>query len=94
VGRIEALNPTVSSDGNNKAKALQAAFFAASLHAQGNYEAAIAQWLAAARALADITSADTKQAQKAVALAIEASTDEFCVQRHGQCGLPAREYAE
>jgi hypothetical protein len=29
-----------------------------------------------------------------VALAIEASTDEFCVQRHGQCGLPAREYAE
>jgi hypothetical protein len=91
---IDALHPTTSSDKNKKNKAQQAAFFAASLHAQGNHEAAIDQWLAAADALADITSVDTTDAQKAVALAIEASTDESCVQHHGGCGQPAREHAE
>ncbi|ROZ79731.1 carboxypeptidase regulatory-like domain-containing protein [Ramlibacter sp. WS9] len=81
-----ALEPTASSDKSNKTKALSAIANAQSLHAQGSYEQAIVQWLAAADALTGITSVDTTAARQAVALALEASTDALCIQR---CGTAA-----
>jgi hypothetical protein len=83
---VNAIQPTASSDKADKTKAANAVAQAQSLHAQGAYEQAIAQWLVAAEALANITSADTTQAQRAVALALEASTDALCIQRCGSAG--------
>lgn len=84
--QVNAIQPTANSDKQDKTKAVSAVSQAQSLHAQGNYEQAIVQWLAAAEALARITSADTGQAQKAIALALEASTDALCIQRCGSAG--------
>ncbi|ROZ79736.1 carboxypeptidase regulatory-like domain-containing protein [Ramlibacter sp. WS9] len=81
-----ALEPTASADKSNKTKALSAIANAQSLHAQGSYEQAIVQWLAAADAIAGITSVDTAAARAAVALALEATTDALCIQR---CGTAA-----
>ena len=64
--------------GNARTKALNAATQAASLHAQGRYQEAIPQWLAAADALITLTSVDTTTARDAVAKALEASTDALC----------------
>lgn len=80
---LEALQPTASSDKSNKTKAVNAVSQALALHAQEQYEQAIGQWLAAADALLTISSADTRQARAAVALALEASTDALCIQRCG-----------
>lgn len=84
--QVNAIQPSANSDKQDKTKAINAVAQAQGLHAQGNYEQAIVQWLAAAEALARITSADTSQAQKAVALALEASTDALCNQRCGSAG--------
>lgn len=78
-----ALQPSHSADKNARNKALEAIAQAQALHAQGQYEGAIPQWLAAADALASIGSADTQAARAAVALALEASTDALCIQRCG-----------
>lgn len=80
---VNALAPTSSSDKSNKTKAVNSVNQALVLYAQGNYEQAIVQWLAAADALIGIASVDTAAARSAVSMAIEASTDALCVQRCG-----------
>jgi hypothetical protein len=76
--QVQALQPQAASEKSAKTKALEAATLAAGLHAQGRYQEAIGQWLAAADALITIASADTGAARDAVARALEASTDALC----------------
>lgn len=72
-----------SASADLEAKASAAVQSALDLHAQAQYEQAIVQWLAAADGLVAITSVDTKEARKAIALALEATTDALCLQRCG-----------
>jgi protocatechuate 3,4-dioxygenase beta subunit len=83
VAALSLLQPVGSSDKSNRTKAVSAVAAALSLQAQGSYEQAIVQWLAAADAVAAITSVDTTPAKQAIALALEASTDALCIQRCG-----------
>lgn len=81
--KLEALQPSASSDKANLVKALDAVAAAQASGARGNHEQAVVQWLAAADAVAEIGSADTAEAKKAIALALEASTDALCIQTCG-----------
>lgn len=78
LAQVQALQPTAASDKSDKSKAVNAANQAVGLHAQGRYQEAITQWLAAADALINIASAPTTAARDAVAKALEASTDALC----------------
>jgi hypothetical protein len=80
---VTALQPSASADKSDRTKAVNAASQALTLHNQGNYEAALAQWLAAVDAVIGIASVDTSAARSAISLAMEASTDALCVQRCG-----------
>jgi uncharacterized membrane protein YgcG len=83
---VNALQPSASSDRNDKSKALLAVALARKLHGLGQYEHAISAWLAAADAVGRIDSADTRQAAHAIAMGLEASTDALCIQRCGSAG--------
>ncbi|MBI5278679.1 MAG: carboxypeptidase-like regulatory domain-containing protein [Burkholderiales bacterium] len=79
----QALEPSDPQDKIKRTKALDAVMQALGLHSQGQYEAALANWMEAASELEKIGSADTSAARLAVALAIEASSDALCFQRCG-----------
>jgi hypothetical protein len=80
---VDALQPTAMADKLWKFKAAAAVNTALAFYAHGNYEQAIAAWLAADDALGAVGSVETAPARLAIAMAVEAATDALCIQKCG-----------